>query len=84
MVLSYGDTQLMEAQWGLTAYSSCPLGSCDAAPCRSPQRHDLFSHAQPCPLSSGPHPTALTPGGSTWEDGQEREISVITQTNESV
>lgn len=70
----------MEKQWSLTAYSSCPLGSCDATPCRSPQTRDLSSHAQPCPPSSGLRPGVLTPGGSTCRDGQkDQHVSNLKQ-----
>lgn len=49
---------------GLTVYFSCPLGSCDAAPCKSPQTRDLCARAQPCPPFSGLHRGVLTPDGN--------------------
>lgn len=54
----------------LTAYSSCPLDSCDEVLCTSPQTRDPVSHAQPCPPSSGLHPISPTLGGSTYKDGK--------------
>lgn len=60
----------MEQHGSLTAYSSCPLDSCDEALCTSPQTRDLVSRAQPCPPSSGLRPISPTLGGSTYKDGK--------------
>lgn len=57
----------MEQERILTAYSSCPLDSCDEVLCTSPQTRDLVSHAQPCPPSSGLHPISPILGGSTYK-----------------
>lgn len=51
IVRIWGEKPGMEQESILTAYSSCPLGSCDEVPCTSPQTRDLVSRAQPCPLS---------------------------------
>lgn len=75
-----GEKPGMESEWILTAYSSCPLDSCDEVLCMSPQTRDLVSHVQPCPPSSGLHPISPTLGGSTYKGGKNRLCELLFNT----
>lgn len=79
-MMNLGEKPGMEQEWMLTAYSSCPLDSCDEVLCTSPQIHDLVSHVQPCPPSSGLHPISPTLGGSTYKYGKNRPCELLFNT----